>query len=210
LVGANMSGTEKFPLLAIGKSDRPRCFKNKEIPLKYKSNKKAWMTAQIFEEVLRSWDEKLGQQQRRVLLVLDNCSAHPPDVDLENIHVVFFPPNTTAMSQVRIFQWVWVSVCKLLLFQPMDQGIIQNLKMHYKKLLLRRRLEAMDGGTEFKINLLDALHLVRSAWNRVNESTIKNCFAKAKFVEQVRLLFTAFMLACSFKGCLGGASGRRR
>jgi hypothetical protein len=44
LVGANMSGTEKLPLLIIGKSAKPRCFKNAKIPLEYTANKKAWMT----------------------------------------------------------------------------------------------------------------------------------------------------------------------
>ena len=40
LVGKNMSGTEKFPLLAIGKSKRPRPFKNKEIIIKYKQTRR--------------------------------------------------------------------------------------------------------------------------------------------------------------------------
>lgn len=48
LVGANMSGTEKLPLLVIGKSAKPRAFKNKEVPIAYKANKKAWMTGRIF------------------------------------------------------------------------------------------------------------------------------------------------------------------
>lgn len=70
----------------------------------------------------------------------------------------------------------------------MDQGIIQNLKVHYKKLLLRRRIAAMDGGTSFKFDLLVSLHLVRDAWDKVTGRTIKNCFAKAKFVEEVCLV----------------------
>ena len=40
LVGANMSGTKKFPLLAIGKSKRPRAFQNKEIIIKYKQTRR--------------------------------------------------------------------------------------------------------------------------------------------------------------------------
>nr|XP_039266303.1 tigger transposable element-derived protein 4-like [Styela clava] len=61
LVEANMSGSEKFPLLAIGSSQKPRAFKNKEIPVKYKANSKAWMTVKLFEEVLREWNRRLGQ-----------------------------------------------------------------------------------------------------------------------------------------------------
>ena len=92
LVGANMSSSEKFPLLAIGSSKKPCAFKNKEIPGKYKANSKAWMTAKLFEEVLREWDRRLGQQGRRVLLCLDNFSGHP-EIQLENIQLLFFPPN---------------------------------------------------------------------------------------------------------------------
>ena len=66
----------------------------------------------------------------------------------------------------------------------MDQGIIKNLKHHYKKILLRRRLEDMDMGKEFNFTLLDALHVVRCSWEQVSEFTIKNCFAKAKFSEK--------------------------
>jgi len=41
MVCANMSGTEKIPILVIGKSANPRCFKNvKTLPTQYTSNKK--------------------------------------------------------------------------------------------------------------------------------------------------------------------------
>ena len=99
LAEAKMSGTEKFPFLAIGKSKRPRSFKNKEIPIKYKANSKAEMTAKLFEEVLRAWDGRLDQQGCKVLLCLDNFCGHPPELQLDNIQLVFFPPNTTANSQ---------------------------------------------------------------------------------------------------------------
>ena len=105
LAGENRSDTKKFPLLAIGKSNRPRALKDMEIPVKYKANRKAWMTAKLFEDVLREWG-------CRVLLCLDNFSGHPPELQLDNIQLLFFPPNTTSNSQ------------------PMDQGIIKNLKHH--------------------------------------------------------------------------------
>jgi hypothetical protein len=164
-----MSGSEKLPILAIGKSKKPRSFKNKKIPVEYKANLKAWMTAKIFEEFLNAWDERLGKQRRSVLLCLDNFSGHPSNLQLKNIKMIFFPPNTTANSQ------------------PMDQGIIENLKRNYKKVLLRRRLESMDMGKEFNFTLLDALHLIHCAWNQVSESTIKNCFGKANFYEKVQI-----------------------
>lgn len=49
MVGANMSGTEKLPILVIGKSAKPRCFKNAKIPVEYQANRKAWMTGFFFK-----------------------------------------------------------------------------------------------------------------------------------------------------------------
>ncbi|KAI1005789.1 hypothetical protein K3495_g2427 [Podosphaera aphanis] len=48
---ANADGSEKFPPLSIGKSQRPRSFGKKkadEYGLEYQFNKKAWMTKDIF------------------------------------------------------------------------------------------------------------------------------------------------------------------
>lgn len=47
LVGSNMDGSEKIPLLIIGKSKKPRCFKSAKIPVEYEANKKAWMTSKF-------------------------------------------------------------------------------------------------------------------------------------------------------------------
>lgn len=71
----------------------------------------------------------------------------------------------------------------------MDQGIIQNLKVHYRKRLLRRRIAAIDSGENFTFNLLDAVFLLRQAWNEVTESTISNCFRKAGFLFNAMVTF---------------------
>lgn len=49
----NADGSEKMPLVIIGKSRRPRCFKARspaEHGFYYRNKKKAWMTREIFEE----------------------------------------------------------------------------------------------------------------------------------------------------------------
>ncbi|GBO04384.1 Tigger transposable element-derived protein 4 [Araneus ventricosus] len=54
LVCANMNGSEKQKLTVIGKSQKPRCFKNvKKLPVDYRSSKKAWMTSDLFQKYLR-------------------------------------------------------------------------------------------------------------------------------------------------------------
>jgi hypothetical protein len=64
----------------------------------------------------------------------------------------------------------------------MDQGIIKNLKVHYRRYLLRRRINAIDNKVDFEFNLLNALYLLKRAWNEVKQETLANCFRKAGFV----------------------------
>lgn len=67
LVGANMDGSEKLPLLVIGKSKNPRCFKNiKSKAVPYEGNKKPWMTAVIFENWLLELDKTYRKKKRTI------------------------------------------------------------------------------------------------------------------------------------------------
>ena len=74
-------------------------------------------------------------QDRHILLFLDNAPCHPPVDSLTNIKLVFLPANTTSI------------------LQPLDQGIIQNLKLHYRKLLLRRVLSHINDNIPQKQSL---------------------------------------------------------
>jgi hypothetical protein len=162
LVGASMSG-EKLPLLVIGRFGKPRCFHGiRHIPVKYRANGKAWMTGQLFEEWVRKLDRSLT---RKILLVVDNCPAHPRVSGLAKVHLLFLPPNTTSCTQ------------------PMDCGIIKNLKHIYKRKLAIKLLKAHDENVDFTFNLLDSLSLLREAWNEVTTDTVKNCFRSAGFSE---------------------------
>ena len=60
LVCSNITGSDKRPLLAIGKFKKLRCFQVVSyFPIDYEANKTAWMTSTIFEAWARKWDEKL-------------------------------------------------------------------------------------------------------------------------------------------------------
>ena len=96
----NMKGEFEKPLI-IGRCEKPRCFKHintKTLPVVWKSNKRAWMTAAIFKEWLEKLNEKMRRQKRNVLLSLDNATCHPC-TELSNVKLVFFPPNTTSHLQ---------------------------------------------------------------------------------------------------------------
>ncbi|KFM74273.1 Tigger transposable element-derived protein 4, partial [Stegodyphus mimosarum] len=112
-----MPGTDKMKLLVIGKNTEPRCFKGLRMasfPVVYRANRNAWMISELFKEWLKDWDRELQCQSRKVLLLLDNCAAHPHLDCLKNIQLEFLPPITTT------------------LVQPMDMGIIRNLKTLYR------------------------------------------------------------------------------
>ena len=163
LVGANMDGTEKLPLLMIGKSRNPRCFKNvKTKPIEYRSNVKAWMTANLFEEWLLDLNRAYKRKNRKIFLFIDNCTAHKTIPAMENVTVVFFPPNMTSVVQ------------------PMDQGIIKNLKHFYRCLLVQHILT--ESSQKLPITLLDASRMCLNAWSKVSQKTIANCFRKAGFI----------------------------
>ena len=67
----------------------------------------------------------------------------------------------------------------------MDQGVRRCLKAHYRKRLVKLILRSLDSNKSLpKVSLLTALQLLVSAWNEVSETTVVNCFKKAKISEK--------------------------
>lgn len=113
---------------------------------------------------LTDFNKKMELQNRKVLLFLDNAASHPRDMSLKNVKVIFLPSNAT-------------SIC-----QPLDQGIIQNFKIHYRKFQVKNILVSMEAGSPNKnINVLEAIHFIKESWAKVQPETVKNCFQKAGF-----------------------------
>ena len=176
LVCSNMSGTDKKKLMIIGKSANPRCFKGikvQSLPVDYKHNKNAWMTSSLFTEWIEEWDKQLRRERRKILLLVDNCSAHPRIPGLTNIELHFLPPNTTSI------------------IQPMDQGVIKNLKTLYRKEVLSSIISEMDdqnGSNETavkiarQISILSAIYMIAKSWDSVTSTTISNCFRKGGLI----------------------------
>ena len=155
---SNVTGSIKLPLLVIGKSCRPRCFKNinmTSLPVIYKSQKNAWVNTQIFLSWFHDhfvpyvqYHLRLIGQEPKAFLLLDNCSAHPDEETLVSqdglVIAKFLPPNVTS------------------LIQPMDQGVLESLKRRYRKSLLR------------DILLQDNLDLVMSQKREYEDNCRKN------------------------------------
>lgn len=164
LLGANCTGTHKLNPLVIGKSLKPRCFKNViNFPTDYMANNKAWMTCDAFSTWLKSLDREMKKKKKKILIFIDNCSAHGDIPKLSNIKVKYLPPNTTSK------------------LQPLDQGIIQSFKINYRKEVVQQFLRDIELQTPTNINVLDAMWMITKAWNKVTDRTILNCFKKSGF-----------------------------
>ena len=118
----NGAGQSESQPVVIWKSKNPCCFKGdrKSLPVRYYSQPKSWMTGDILHDILGSLNRKPRAKSRSILLLIDNSSCHPSDLEgkYSNIRALFLPPNTTSK------------------LQPLDLGIIQNFKLYYRKLLM--------------------------------------------------------------------------
>ncbi|XP_053405128.1 uncharacterized protein LOC128558887 [Mercenaria mercenaria] len=125
------------------------------------------MTGEIFEEWLHWFDRQMKVEKCFFLWTM-----HHPILrfNLKNVNVKFLPPNTTSLCQ------------------PMDQGIIQAMKLKYRKKQLQyviSQMELKQGKSGFDllkdISVLDAIYWVARAFEEVEISTIVKCFAKCGF-----------------------------
>lgn len=173
---SNADGSEKLEPFVIGKAHKPRAFGKKtgsQLGFYYRNNAKAWMTADLYQEWLRKWDQQLDHQipPRKVLLLQDNFSGHIVPTGLKNIRVENFEPNLTAH------------------IQPLDQGIIRCFKAHYRAKYIERAISRYDEGvTPSEIYSIDQLHAMRladAAWREVDTTTIRNCWHKSGILPNV-------------------------
>ncbi|UYV78669.1 hypothetical protein LAZ67_16002330 [Cordylochernes scorpioides] len=155
------AGGDKRRLLIIGKSAKPRCFRNfsPHFYCTYTSNSKAWITSNIFQEWLLQFNKQLVSEGRRILLLLDNATSHcVPNDGLSNIKIHFLPPNMIAS------------------LQPLDSGIIKSFKAQYRKLQLQKMVELADAHLPTELRLDYAVRYCKMAWDSVSLDFISNCW----------------------------------
>jgi hypothetical protein len=174
----NEDGTDKLPLWFIGTAKRPQCFARNHISnpdnlgIFWRHNRTAWMNHTLMIEWLRWFDQRA---KRQVLLLMDNFSAHELAVDLiaesgrplKWTQIEWFPANTTCI------------------YQPLDQGIIQNWKCFVKKELLLFLKDEFDSGRDFTQthHVLRAIRWGIKAWELVKIETITKCWNKGLRVQ---------------------------
>ena len=98
LAAANMNGG-KLPMCVIGKSQKPKCFKNiKKLPCRSRGRKKSWMDSTLFEEWVKELDNQFEKENRKIALIINNSTTHPEIGGLKTIDLFFLFPNTTCLT----------------------------------------------------------------------------------------------------------------
>ncbi|KAJ8883770.1 hypothetical protein PR048_015624 [Dryococelus australis] len=107
--------------LLMGKSAKTSTFKHvsiRSLSVLYRNQKSSWMDTNIFKDSPPQVESFLKEKNllQKALLVMDNCTSHLDTEEMVSgeIKTMFLRPNITA------------------LLQPMDQGMLANLKRNYK------------------------------------------------------------------------------
>uniref|UniRef100_A0A8C0JEN1 Uncharacterized protein n=1 Tax=Chelonoidis abingdonii TaxID=106734 RepID=A0A8C0JEN1_CHEAB len=172
LTCANAAGSHKIKLLVTGKYNHPRAFKSvAHLPV-YRAQGNSWMNKEIFYDwfhhvfvpAVKEHFRKISlPEDSKAILLLNNCRAHSHETELVsvNIFAIFLPASVTS------------------LIQPMDQGIIQNMKYYYRRDFLRELINHEGTVQDFQShNIKDAIFNVACAWNSVKSETLRRARIK--------------------------------
>ena len=151
------------------------------------------MDSILFKEWVREVDKRFTKEGQKIVILVDNCPAHPSIDNLASTELIFLPPNITSK------------------LQPMDQGVIRSMKAHYKTMSIKKLIEATEKNKPLpEFSILDAMQMLDLAWERVTTKTVVNCFEKAgiskekQSQEEIALFRTSISFLSEF--ALTGAS----
>ena len=103
------------------------------------------MTAELFKEWVRQLERKFSAANRKMSLIIDNCTAHPHIEQFNSMELIFLPPNITSHTQ------------------PMDQGIIRALKAKYCSLVVRKLIATLEKKNPVPtISILSAMTMLKN------------------------------------------------
>ncbi|XP_011310805.1 tigger transposable element-derived protein 2-like [Fopius arisanus] len=169
----NASGTLKLPLMVVGNNAKLRAYKDvKSLPVFYRNHQSAWMNTFLFEEWFQEEfvpkvEKFLDSQnlRRKAILFMDNCSAYPNGLRVNEFRVEFLPPNLTT------------------LIQPIDQGCLHDIKTLYKVKLMTFMVEKLKKGDTVlealkSLTTREVLFWLDEAWSTITPSTIINRWKK--------------------------------
>lgn len=185
----NADGTDRRRVTVISKVRTPSVFRRERVnpanlPVTYRYNKKISLPTDLWYEFLRSFDADMRIARRHIALVCENCPTYPPPTKpppnyrgppppvLTNITLFFLPANTAPV------------------LQPLSQGIIVSFKATYRKMYAELLLEHFGntGSRHEKLNTLEAIDIIASAWSAVPARIILQCWQAAAICEDLQMI----------------------
>ncbi|KAH9364515.1 hypothetical protein HPB48_021816 [Haemaphysalis longicornis] len=112
-------------------------------------NGKAWVMLDLFADWLSDFDRDMQRQGRRVLIGMDNCSAHDVPTSLTAVTLLFLPPSSTSKAQ------------------PLYLGIIRALGASYMPRIVELLVIAVDrppANLPLLRSLYSVVGIMKSAW----------------------------------------------
>ncbi|AEY98970.1 FAGR150Cp [Eremothecium gossypii FDAG1] len=133
----------------------------------YHSNRKSWLTSNIFHDWLSTWDKRLVVDNRKIWIILDDsCSHRLLNLHLKNIELVY----TSVSSSFLPFNW----------------GVIDEFKagyriQQYKALIdLQEDIASKNNGIkpllsyeQSALTISNAFKFIKLAWEAIPPDTIK-------------------------------------
>lgn len=143
-------GSEKFKMMIISSLRKPRVFKKRsgeELGLDYKPNNNAWMNSVLFYNWLVRFDDYTGGARNwHVALLTDSWSILGKSETipaLQNVEVVFLPPNTTSKVE------------------PVNAGVVASVKTRYCSAQMERVVDSIDEDIRniYKVDILSPMRI---------------------------------------------------
>ncbi|CEG50361.1 tigger transposable element-derived protein 6-like [Plasmopara halstedii] len=164
----NADGSEKLPLLLIGKGEKPRGFTNTTAKeMNYLHTATTLMTREIFLQWITNVNIYFKEQQRKCVLLVDNAAVHTGYnvEELTNLEVVLFPPGTPPH------------------LQPIAAGIVAAFKRRYRRRQIQQVLDQLDADADMStaakfdsIGVKQALTWCTESWDALPSTLLTSCW----------------------------------
>ena len=123
----------------------------------YRAQKHSWIDWDLFTKLMKEVNRKFTSQDRKIALIIGNCSAHPKVDALKALELSFYHPTQS---------------------QKLSQ-CYQKFKSVLLPLIKRYITNIGRGRSPRNINTLEAMTLLTATWECVSQETFVNFFKKA-------------------------------
>lgn len=197
---SNLDGSEKLKPVVVGKYDSYKSFRNyfpnepndpvsqsmlgtkmaKKFDISYHSNRKAWLTSNLFHNWLVRWDKRLVAVNRKIWIVLDDSCCHRIiNLRLQNINLVY----TSSNSKFLPFNWgVWDEFKTRYRIQQYQALIdlqnrisknIQNKNKSERNECIPNGKKCLISFEQSQLTMSNAFKFIKKAWDDIPVDAIK-------------------------------------